>query len=168
MSEQVRSAGSQMWQQVTSVSQQAPLATWIQLAQRRQIQLGGAFLAAFVLLWVGSNALLAGPVNGANPAPAATLAQPAAMATLPATVAPTAPPPTRLLPSATPSPVPPIAAPTPLPEWTFLPSLAPIRPGIWARIVRPAGLDVFQGAGFDQEFVTELGSGKLVYVLQGR
>ena len=167
MSEQVRSAGSQMWQQVTSVSQQAPLATWIQLAQRRQIQLGGAFLAAFVLLWVGSNALLAGPVNGANPAPAATLAQPAAMATLPATVAPTAPPPTRLLPSATPSPVPPIATPTPLPEWTFLPSSAPIRPGIWARIVRPAGLDVFQGAGFDQEFVTELGSGKLVYVLQG-
>lgn len=167
MSEQVTLAGSQMWQQVTSASQQAPLATWIQLAQRRQIKLGGAFLVAFVLWWVGSNALLAGPVKGANPAPIATMARPAAMATLPATRTPTAPPPTPMLPSATPSPVPPIATPTPLAEWTFLPSSAPIRPGIWARIVRPAGLDVFQGAGFDQEFVTALRSGKLVYVLQG-
>jgi hypothetical protein len=167
MSEQVRLAGSQMWQRVTGISQQVPLATWIQLAQRRQIKLGGAFLAAFVLLWVGSNALLAGSVNDANPAPATTLAQPAAIATLPATRAPTAPPPTPLLPSATPSPVLPIVTSTPLPEWTFLPSSAPIRPGIWARIVRPDGLDVFQGAGFDQEFVTALGSGKLVYVLQG-
>jgi hypothetical protein len=26
---------------------------------------------------------------------------------------------------------------------------------------------VFQGAGFDQEFVTALGSGRLVYVLEG-
>ncbi len=167
MSEQVRLAGSQIWQRVTTVSRQAPLATWIQLAQRRPIKLGGAFLAAFILLWVGSSALSARPIDGADPAPTAKLARPGAMATQPARMAPTAPPPAPVSPSVRPLPVPPIATPTPLPEWTLLPSSAPIQPGIWARIVRPAGLDVYQGAGFDEEFVTALGSGKLVYVLQG-
>jgi hypothetical protein len=28
-------------------------------------------------------------------------------------------------------------------------------------------MDIFQGAGFDREFITTLGTGKLVYVLQG-
>lgn len=174
MLEQVRTAGAQMGRQVTSVGIQAQVATWIKLAQRQRIKFGGVFLAVFILLLAGGNALFAWPANGASSALIATLARPTAAATLPAVLAPMASSLTLALPSAapptaTPTPlaVPPTAMPTPTPEWTFLPSSASIRPGFWVKIVRPAGMDIFQGAGFDREFITTLGTGQLVYVLQG-
>jgi hypothetical protein len=55
----------------------------------------------------------------------------------------------------------------PTSEWTYLPASAPIRPGIYVKVVRPAGLDVLKEAGFDQEFITTLAVGKILYVVSG-
>jgi hypothetical protein len=49
----------------------------------------------------------------------------------------------------------------------LLPSSALIRPGIYVKIVRPAGLDVSKEAGFDKDFITTLPVGKVVRVLAG-
>jgi hypothetical protein len=69
--------------------------------------------------------------------------------------------------TATRSPVPPTAAPSPTPEWTYLPSSAPIRSGIYVKVVRPTGLDVLQEPGFDKEFITTIAVGEIIYVLDG-
>ncbi len=55
----------------------------------------------------------------------------------------------------------------PTPDLALLPPSAAIRPGIYVKIVRPDGLDVFKEAGFDTEFIATLPTGKIMYVIQG-
>lgn len=71
------------------------------------------------------------------------------------------------LPPITPQPVHPAVTSTLTPEWILLSPSYAIRPGIYVKIVRPAGLDVFKEAGFDGEFIITLPINKIVYVAQG-
>ena len=146
------------------------------LSSRQQMAVSGAILAILVLWTLFGRLTLGRPVDGAGvpllatptllpPTPTVVLPTPT-LAPSPTPVPPSATP-SPVLPMATPSPVLPMVTPSPMPEWTYLPSSAPIRPGIYVKVVRPAGLDVLKGPGFDQEFITTLAAGKILYVLDG-
>ena len=140
---------------------------WNKLSLRRGFVIGGAILGAVVTLVligsiVSSPAHVAAPTRNLTPKPAtlatATVSRPAntSTATRTPTTAPTKPasPQSASTPSAT-------------SEWTYLPPSATIRPGIYVKIVRPAGLDVSKEAGYEKEFVTTLPIGRIVYVVAG-
>jgi hypothetical protein len=143
-------------------------------------KLAGPGLAGMVLLLLmcalyPTRLLFARPVTG--PSPSSTAVVRVGYGAEPGAVEPTEVPPVATsalgttpptaAPFATPTAIPPTATPMPTPEWTFLPSSAPIRPGIYVRVVKPAGFDVFKGAGFDQDFITTAPAGRLLYVLPG-
>lgn len=143
--------------------------SWLVRVMVGVITLAVAGLATLFIQWT-----LERPVDGAAvllPA-TPTLSLPT---TTPVTPAPASSP-TQVLPSATPSPVPPTATPSPVPptdtpsptpEWTYLSSSAPIRSGIYVKIVRPDGLAVRKEPGYDKEFITTIGVDNIIYVLEG-
>jgi len=145
-------------------------------ARRQQVTLGGAILTLLILVALFGRLMLMRPTDGAAvpPLAAPTSSQPATSA-LPVTPRPAASQtlvprlttPTPLRASTTPSPVPRTVAPSRTPEWTYLSSSDPIRPGIYVKIVRPAGLDVSKEPGFEKEFITTIAVDKIVYVLEG-
>ena len=63
--------------------------------------------------------------------------------------------------------MPPTDTPSPTPEWTYLPSSYPIGPGIYVKVVRPAGFDVLVEPGFDNAFFTTIPADEIIYVLDG-
>jgi len=129
-------------------------------SKRQQVMLGGVALAGLVLLALLGGLTLGHPTDGTSAPPLATAtALPSAIVVTPATPTRT-PSPTLVSPSDTPSP-------TSTPEWTYLSSSAPIRPGIYVKVVRPAGLDVRKAPGFETEFIVTLAAGKILYVLDG-
>jgi serine/threonine protein kinase len=136
-------------------------------SKRQRATFGGVALAGLILLAVLGGLMLEHPADGASAPPLAT-----ATALPPATVVTPAMPtlalsPTLVRPSDTPSPTPPTPTPSPTPEWTYLSSSAPIRPGIYVKVVRPAGLDVRKAPGFETEFIVTLAVGKILYVSDG-
>jgi hypothetical protein len=172
-------SGRAMWQRTSTAAAQAigqfKGRAWNRLTPRQRIIAGyGAFGVLALLLLLGS-------ITSGGPARRAT-ATPTAQATAPATVsfahsAPTwassvepmatsAPAPTAQFTPTSPKP-PPSPSPSPTSEWTWLPSSAAIRPGIYVKIVRPAGLDLSKEAGFDKDFITTLPAGRVVYVVAG-
>ena len=136
-------------------------------SKRQRVTWGGVALAGLVLLALLGGLILGRPGEGALAPPQATAtALPPAMVVTPATPIP-APSPTPVRPSGAPPPTPPTAEPSPTPEWEYLSSTAPIRPGIYVKVVRPAGLDVRNAPGFETEFIVTLAAGKILYVLDG-
>jgi hypothetical protein len=142
---------------------------WNKLPLRQGLVIGGAILGAIATLFlIGS--ILSSPAQVAplagtlTPLPAtgatATVSRPTPTPTATRTRAPTA---TRARATSTP----PTATPGATSEWTYLPSSAAIRSGIYVKIVRPAGLDLSKGAGFEKEFITTLPVNRIVYVVAG-
>jgi serine/threonine protein kinase len=146
------------------------------LSRRQQVMVGGVILAMLILSALFGRLTLGRPVDGAAvpllAAPTSSLPTTTAM---PVTILPTSSPmpvppsttPTPVPALTTPSPVPRTAVPSRTPEWTYLSSSDPIRPGIYVKVVRPAGLDVSKEPGFDKDFITTLAAGKIIYVLEG-
>jgi len=50
---------------------------------------------------------------------------------------------------------------------TFLSASAPVRPGIYVKAVKPDGVILRKGAGFDTDYITTLPMGTILYVQQG-
>ena len=146
------------------------------LSRRQQVVVGGVILAMLVLAALFGRLTVGRPVDeAAVPSLATPTSSLPTTTAMPVTPIPTSSPPP-VPPSTTPTPVPSSSAlpPVPLtatpsrtPEWTYLASSAPVRPGIYVKIVRPAGLDVSKEPGFEKEFITTLAVGKIVYVLEG-
>lgn len=164
-SRQIRVWGMNTCKWFTTAGLQANAIPWEKLSSSRGRLAGIGLTGIMLLLFIGS-LLLTRPATGASPSSTAVTLELSAVEPteiLPiATSTPTAVPPT-----ATPAVVPPTATSMPTPEWTFLPSSAPIQPGIYVQVVKPSGLDVFVGAGFSQDFITTLPAGKILYVLSG-
>ena len=53
------------------------------------------------------------------------------------------------------------------PVLTYLSSSAPIRSGIYVKAIKPDGVILRKGAGFDTDYITTLPMGTILYVLQG-
>jgi serine/threonine-protein kinase len=151
----------------TQAAKRIKVASWDKLSRRGRMILSGAVVGCVVLLVAVGSLTSMRLVTSANALPTPTPSRLAAMAThTPA--APSATPSPTPQPTATPSPTANVSpTPSPTPEWTLLPSSAPIRPGIYVKVVRPAGLDVSKDAGFDKEFITTLPVNRILYVLQG-
>jgi len=139
------------WEHAKAASAQAVgrvQARWSQFTRRQRMILSGATLVCLVFLVVIAGLAWMRPSTPASgrltPTPGRTGAE-------------------------TPAPVVPLSPgqSLPTPELALLPPSAAIRPGIYVKIVRPSGLDVFKEAGFDGEFITTLPAGKIVYVIQG-
>ena len=57
--------------------------------------------------------------------------------------------------------------PTATPALALLPASAKIRPGIYVKAVKPEGVILRKGAGFDADYITTLPMGTILYVYQG-
>jgi hypothetical protein len=125
---------------------------WSKLSRRNRMILSGAALACLALF-----VILAGLSLMRPSAPVSGLLAPTSAHGEENTPTPAAPGAKPTYP----------AQPAATSEWTLLPSSAPIRPGIYVKVVRPNGFDMFKEAGFDKDFITTLSSGKILYVLQG-
>jgi hypothetical protein len=137
------------------------------LSGRGRIALGGAILIAVVLLFVWGSQALKPPVTQAGlrltdtPTPL-----PAAATQMPARATATS------IPTATPTSAPTFTAtttltPTVTPALTLLSDSASIRPGIYVKAIKPTGVVLRKGAGFDTDYYTTLPLGTVLYVLQG-
>ncbi len=146
----IRNAVARAWDQVRYTSAQLSEclhSRWGQLPQRNRRIWSGAALACLIAVTILAGLALARP-DSSDPGPLG------------------------LAPLVSSSPTPktssnPSLTPPPTSDWTLLPASATIRPGIYVKVVRPAGLDLFKAAGFDQEFITTLPAGKILYVAQG-
>jgi serine/threonine protein kinase len=136
--------------------------SWDHLTRRKRATIGGAVAGLILLI-----AVMAGLASRRPAEPARLL--PTVMPTwTPAATAERETSNTAGNPARTPTPAP-AGSPTPAPtsEWTYLPSTATIRPGIYVRVVRPAGVELFKAAGFDGEWILTMPVGKILYVRQG-
>jgi serine/threonine-protein kinase len=123
-------------------------ARWSQFTRQQRMILSGATLACLVLLvmiaglaWMRPGTLSSGQLTPT----------PGRIGTgTPASVTPLAP-----------------GRSLPTPELVLLSPSTAIRPGLYVKIVRPDGLDLFKEAGFDAQFVATLPAGNIVYVVQG-
>ena len=132
------------------------------LSRRGRMALGGAMLIALVLLFVWGSQALKPPATQAglrltgtpSPLPAAATEMPAmATATFISTASPTSVQ-TALTPTAT------LAL-------TLLSDSASIRVGIYVKAIKPNGVILRKGAGFDADYITTLPMGTILYVQQG-
>ena len=127
--------------------------------------LGGAVLIALVLLFVWgsrkSSVTQAGllPTGTPAPLPATAIKLPAvAIGTSILTVAPTVDP--AFTATVTPTSTATLAL-------TILSPSTPIRLGIYVKAVKPDGVILRKGAGFDADYITTLPMGTILYVQQG-
>ncbi len=171
-------SGAQWWERSRGavVKARGQLAGPGERSRRQQVIVGGAILTLLILLALFGRLVLMRPMDGAAvpplTIPTSSLPATSAMPVTPRpaslqTPVPRSTTPTPVRAFITPSPVPQTVAPSGTPEWTYLSSSDPIRPGIYVKIVRPAGLDVSKEPGFEKEFVTTMTVGKIVHVLEG-
>jgi len=129
--------------------------------------LGGAVLIALVLLFVwGSQALKPPAIQVALPLIGTPSPLPVAATEMPAVATVTS------ILAATPTSAPTYTAtatltPTATPALTLLSASASIRAGIYVKAIKPDGVVLRKGAGFDADYVTTLPMGTILYVQQG-
>jgi hypothetical protein len=124
--------------------------------------LGGAMLIVLVLLFVWGSQALKPPATQAGlrltgtptPLPAAAT-ETSAMATSTFTL------------TASPTSVQTTLTPTATLALTLLSDSASIRVGIYVRAIKPEGVILRKGAGFDADYITTLPMGTILYVQQG-
>jgi len=157
-----------LWQSLSAMARRfgtSVRGTTFGLSRRGWIALSGVALIALALLFVWGNqkslATQAGllPTGTTPPLPATVTSMPAmATATPNLAVAPTLEP----TDAATGT-----LAPTATVALTFLSASAQVRPGIYVKAVKPDGVILRKGAGFDAEYLTTLPMGTILYVHQG-
>ena len=122
---------------------------------------------ALVLLFVWGSQALKSPVTQAGLLPTDTPTPRLATATkLPSMTTASS------IPTATPTSEPTFTAtatlpPTVTPALTLLAASASVRPGIYVKAIKPDGVILRKGAGFDTDYYTTLPLGTVLYVLQG-
>jgi serine/threonine protein kinase len=150
----IKEIGTRVWKQARDTGAQVAgrlKDNWSKLSRRNRMIVSGAALACLALFVILAGLPLMRSSAQVNGLLAPTSAH---VENTPAPAAPGVKPTYPAQPAAT-------------SEWTLLPSSAPIRPGIYVKVVRPNGFDMFKEAGFDKDFITTLSSGKILYVLQG-
>ena len=137
------------------------------LSRRSWIALGGAVLMALALLFAWSSQWVKSPVTQAGLPPTdASILLTATATVLPAEAISTS------IPAATPTMDPADTAtvtptPTATVALTMLAPSTPIRLGIYVKAVKPDGVILRKGAGFDADYITTLPMGAILYVQQG-
>jgi hypothetical protein len=137
------------------------------LSGRGRMALGAAILIALVLLFVWGSQALKPPVTQAGLRPTDTLIPLPVMATLMparATATFTRTATLTLAPTFTATAT---LTPTETPALTLLSDSASIRAGIYVKAIKPSGVVLRKGAGFDSDYYTTLPLGTVLYVLQG-
>ena len=148
----------ELWEWVKSLS-------WGRLARRAWMAWGGIALVALVALVVWGSQAWGRPSLQASMLPTPIGIQaPTTMA--PAVVTPSPAP--AVAPLSTPEPAAtPVLTPTSTPAWTYLSPLSKIRPGIYVRAIKPDGVVLRKGAGFETDYKTTLPKDTVLYVVQG-
>ncbi len=137
------------------------------LSRRAWMALGGAVLIALVLLFVwGSQALKPPAIQVGLPRTGTPSPLPVAATEMPAVATVTS------ILAVTPTSAPTYTAtttltPTATPALTLLSASASIRAGIYVKAIKPDGVVLRKGAGFDADYVTTLPMGTILYVQQG-
>jgi len=142
------------------------------LSGRGRIALGGAaLLIALVLLFVWGSQALKPPVTQAGLRPTDTPTPlPATATQMPTTATATsilAATPTSASTSVPTFTLTTTLTPTVTPALTLLSDSASIRAGIYVKAIKPEGVVLRKGAGFDSDYYTTLPLGTVLYVLQG-
>jgi tRNA A-37 threonylcarbamoyl transferase component Bud32 len=136
-------------------------------SRRGWMALGGAVLMALVLLLVWGSQWAKSPVTQAGLLPTGMPTPLPATATKLPAVATAA---SILTATSTSEPASALAVtPTPAvtPVLTMLSSSTPIRLGIYVKAIKPDGVILRKGAGFDADYITTLPMGTILYVQQG-
>jgi len=168
-------AVAQVWRRAAdaraSVSQRIK-ANWLRLTPQGQVTVAGVIVVILTTLIAAIGLVGIHPTYSTS-TPIPTLARVIAVETATpypptATPSPTNTPAPTYTPAPTNTPAP-TSTPTPSPtsEWTYLPSSAKIQPGIYVQVVRPSGIELYKGAGFDNDWILTIPTGKLLYVMQG-
>jgi tRNA A-37 threonylcarbamoyl transferase component Bud32 len=137
---------------------------WTRLSRRAWMVLGGVALIALLVLAVSGNSAWGRPATqmGMLPTPIRTQTRATAAVTFTPFPASAAAPLSTSDPASNPA-----LTLTAIPGWTYLSPSAKIGPGIYVKAVKPDGVILRKGAGFDTVYLTTLPKDTLLYVVQG-